>query len=138
MSEESLQEKLERENGLCTSLMHNAQENSRRIKFILDAYLSGIHIQRSIRASGNWEDVCDLPMDFRSYYYRCFKQEKEGEQKMAAKFKFHVLHSGDRTFVLLDDVMKFLTELGSTEDTDVRDRLEQAVNNLKPLRKVPE
>lgn len=66
----TLQEKLEREEGLCTSVAKSDEENAKRIKCILDAWLEGRAMERSPRAGGEWEAFDVLPDDFNSYRYR--------------------------------------------------------------------
>lgn len=66
----SLEDRLESEDGLCTSVAKDDEENAKRIKCILDAYLSGKVMERSHRAGGEWADVDGLPDDFGSYRYR--------------------------------------------------------------------
>ena len=65
-----LAEKLARPSGLCTSVAKSKAENAARIKYILDAYLSGISLQRAARSADNWEHFSGLPMEFASYRYR--------------------------------------------------------------------
>lgn len=66
----TLDDKLASENGLCTSVAKDDEENAKRIKCILDAYLFGKVMERSPRAGGEWVDVDGLPDDFGSYRYR--------------------------------------------------------------------
>lgn len=50
-------------------------------------------------------------------------------------FQFHcVKHPNNKVYLLLDDVAEFLRDLGSTEETDVRNRLEEAADNVMKLK----
>ncbi len=50
-------------------------------------------------------------------------------------FQFHFTrHPGNRIYLLIDDVAEFIRDIGSTENTDVRNRLEQAARNILNLK----
>jgi hypothetical protein len=50
-------------------------------------------------------------------------------------FQFHcVKHPGNKTYLLIDDVVQFLREMAATEETDVRNRLEEAAANVLKLK----
>lgn len=50
-------------------------------------------------------------------------------------FNFHCTrHPGNKLYLLADDVAQFLLELGATEETDVRLRLEEAAANVLKLK----
>ena len=69
-STEALQAKLERANGLCTSVAKSEVVNANRIWFILNASIDGESLQCACRSSDDWRDVDGLPMDFASLRYR--------------------------------------------------------------------
>lgn len=67
----TLDEKLAREEGLCTSVAKDDEENAKRIKCIIDAYLFGKIMEMRHRADdGKWDECTELPCDFGSYRYR--------------------------------------------------------------------
>jgi hypothetical protein len=45
------------------------------------------------------------------------------------KFRFVVVK--DKTYLRLEDVVQFIIEIGGTEETDVRNRLEEAARNIQ-------
>jgi hypothetical protein len=71
-TEEQLLEKLTRENGLCTSICRNGEQNAQIIKFIIDMSFK-TSLQRSCRSSDDWTYASGCPMDFATYRYRQFQ-----------------------------------------------------------------
>jgi hypothetical protein len=68
-----LQAKLERPEGLCTSICKDGKENLRRMRFILDAWERGVMLEAAPRATINqWLAVRydSPPFDFGSTVYR--------------------------------------------------------------------
>ena len=66
----NLPEKLQRPIGLCANTMYTDEKNASIIRFIMDAYLQGVSLQRASRTEDIWERVMDLPANFDSYRYR--------------------------------------------------------------------
>lgn len=74
----SLESKIKRDSGLCTSVAHDDYENAKRIKFIVDTYLAWyfgkMHtndvMEYASRASNDWKRVNHLPNEFRLTVYR--------------------------------------------------------------------
>lgn len=66
----ALQAKLEREQGLCTSVAHSQAENVARVRFILSAFESFLPLERAHRTFDDWQRVDDPPMNFEDYRYR--------------------------------------------------------------------
>lgn len=56
--------------GLCTSITKTDEQNATIVRFILDAYLQGEHLQASHRADSLWHNLLDLPQDFVSFRFR--------------------------------------------------------------------
>ena len=61
--------------------------------------------------------------------------EEPEETEETEIFQFHFTrHPGNRIYLLIDDVAEFIRDIGSTENTDVRNRLEQAAGNILKLK----
>lgn len=65
-----IKQRLERPEGLCTSIAMDDSENAARIKGILDAYLADIILEEATRTSDVWFLVSEIPMDFSNARYR--------------------------------------------------------------------
>lgn len=64
----TLETKLNREDGLCTSLRNTDIENFLIMTFIGNAYISGVQLEKCSRVSDTWHSVNSLPMDFNLRY----------------------------------------------------------------------
>lgn len=67
---ELLTQKLQRPQGLCTSLANSDIENFSVMLHIVNTFLSKGSLERASRTEENWEQVVYLPMDFEHYRYR--------------------------------------------------------------------
>ena len=56
--------------GICTNIIKEDRENAAVIVLILEAYLSGVPLQRAHRTEDDWHTVHDLPTNFDEYRYR--------------------------------------------------------------------
>jgi hypothetical protein len=70
LNDMNLQKKLDRPDGLCTSVAKNDEENAARINFILNAAINDRCLQMAPRSASEWETVHGLPMNFSSFRYR--------------------------------------------------------------------
>lgn len=52
---------------------------------------------------------------------------------MTDKLNIRFVKVSGASYLRLEDVVRYLTELASTEDTDVRERFKLAAENLKDL-----
>lgn len=53
---------------------------------------------------------------------------------MSNKIEIHTLKRNSKIYLLLEDVIEYISEIAGTEDTDVRNRFTQACFNLLSLK----
>lgn len=78
---EILEKKLNREDGLCTSVRNTDIENFSIMVFIGHKYISGVQLEKHNRVSSEWNlvdqvwlSVDSLPMDFNL----CYRKQDRG------------------------------------------------------------
>lgn len=67
---ELLTQKLQRPQGLCTSVANSDVENFSVMLHIVNSFLNNASLERASRTEDNWEQVVYLPMNFEHYRYR--------------------------------------------------------------------
>ena len=70
MDQETLDSKIHRPSGLCTSIGRKDSENLLIIYYILNVYTLGGALERASRTQEDWVTVHDLPMNFSEFRYR--------------------------------------------------------------------
>lgn len=58
------------------------------------------------------------------------RPNSKDQQRSSASFSFHFVEVRGMHYLRIDDVATFLRVLGSTEETDVRDRLDAATRQI--------
>jgi hypothetical protein len=69
VDQKSLDEKIRRPQGVCTSVANKLIDNMLIVGHIMGTF-SVCELERASRTADDWEPVTDLPMNFETYRYR--------------------------------------------------------------------
>jgi len=64
------QQRIQSPQGICTSIVLTDEANAEVIKTVLSNWIQHQRMQRARRATADWQDCIDMPMDFSDYLYR--------------------------------------------------------------------